>query len=90
MPYDNRGKVSLWKRDPNAPPKAPALKGVAVAHRNIREGDEVEIALWRNESDNPKAPMMTGKLSDPYKPKQQAPAQYNTPTPEPFDDEIPF
>jgi hypothetical protein len=65
MEYDNRGKVSLWrnsKRQEN--PNAPAYKGVIVAHRDIREGEELDLALWPNDSDNPRAPQVTGKVSD--------------------------
>lgn len=68
--YDNRGSVALWKPTTDNP-KAPAAKGTVVAHRDIREGEEVEIALWRFQSDNPNAPLMKGKISD--KRQQQAP-----------------
>lgn len=61
--HDNRGQVSLWKPKSDNP-KAPSYSGVAVAHRDIKEGEEVSIALWPNQSDNPKAPKVTGKLSD--------------------------
>ena len=93
MSYDNRGKVSLWKKDQNAPEKAPILRGTVVAPRNIREGEEMEIALWKNDSSNPKAPALTGKLSDKFKP--DAPQQSDNvarPEPEaaPYDEEIPF
>lgn len=68
--YDNRGNVSLWKPKSDNP-KAPAYSGVAIAHRDIREGEEIAIALWANHSDNEKAPKVTGKLSD-RQPKQDA------------------
>ena len=64
--YDNRGKVSLWKPDSDNP-KAPALSGPVIAHRDIKEGEEVYLSLWKNDSDNPKAPKVTGKLGDKFK-----------------------
>jgi len=57
------GNVSLWKSN-SENPKAPAAKGECIAHRDLKEGESVEIALWRNKSDNPKAPKMKGKISD--------------------------
>ena len=65
MAHDNRGKVSLWqnpKRKEN--PKAPSYTGKVIAHRRIEEGEEIELALWPNDSDNPSAPAVTGKIQD--------------------------
>lgn len=81
--YDNRGQVSLWKPESDNP-KAPAYRGTVIAHRDIREGEEIEIALWPNHSDNPKAPKVRGKVSDKYRPEQQPDAAPD------FDDDIPF
>jgi len=61
--FDNRGQISLWKPKSDNP-KAPSYSGVAVAHRDIKEGEEVAIALWPNKSENERAPLVTGKLSD--------------------------
>lgn len=81
--HDNRGKISLWK--PNSDnPKAPQARGKVVAHRDIKEGEELDIALWRNKSDNEKAPVMTGKLSD----KQESGGKHSGS--EPDDSEPPF
>lgn len=87
--YDNRGQVSLWKPDSDNP-KAPAYRGVVVAHRDIREGEELELALWPNRSDNPKAPKVTGKLSDKYQPEQRQETSAPAAADDEFDDEIPF
>ena len=88
--YDNKGKVSLWKRNSDNP-KAPSYSGDVVAHRDIRAGEVLDLALWPNQSENPKAPQVTGKLGDkqvregvaPAKPKSQQGV-------EPFEDDIPF
>lgn len=87
--YDNRGQVALWNPKSDNP-NAPAAKGTVVAHRDIREGEEVEIALWRFTSDNPNAPLMKGKISD--KRQQQAPQGAPQAAGEDFDDtdSIPF
>ena len=71
--YDNRGKIALWK------PKAqnensPALQGNVTAHRDIREGEELNIVLWENKSQNSRAPILTGKLQDQQSP-QRTPRQ---------------
>jgi hypothetical protein len=86
--FDNRGQVSVWKGD-GSNPKAPILKGTAVAHRNIREGEELDIAFWKNESDNPKAPTLRGKLGDKYKKEPQRGGYTDDPG-IPFDDSLPF
>ena len=71
MDYDNKGTVALWKNDKKGNDKAPAAKGHVYAHRDIRSGEKIELALWRNDNSNPNAPMMTGKLSDPREPVNQ-------------------
>lgn len=65
MSYDDRGKVSLWKNDTQGNDKAPVAKGTVVAHRDIKEGERLNIALWKSDNQNPKAPSMTGRISDP-------------------------
>ncbi len=64
--YDNRGQAQLWsnKEGVQKNEKAPRWKGTFVAHRDIKEGEEVDIAMWANDSDNPRAPVMKGKISD--------------------------
>jgi len=66
------GNVSLWKGDGG---KSPVLKGNFVAHRNIMAGEEIDIALWRNSSNNDKAPHLTGKVQDKWVPKQKSGTQ---------------
>jgi hypothetical protein len=62
--YDNKGKSALWSNDKNGNEKAPDLKGHIYAHRDIAAGEMIELALWRNISDNPKAPSLRGMVSD--------------------------
>ncbi len=67
--YDDRGKVSIWKNESDNP-KAPKWSGSIIAHRNIREGEEIRIALWsaegnpKHENHNARAPWLRGKVSD--------------------------
>ena len=63
MEYDNRGKVSLWKRDKGG--SNPILTGKVVAHRDIKEGETIDIALWKRDSAG-NQPVMTGKIQDVY------------------------
>ena len=94
MSYDNTGKVSLWKKDDDAKESAPLLKGPVYAHRDIAKGEKLDLSLWKNDSDNPDAPLLTGKLADPYKrpdgnqdaSRQEAPEQQK----DFADDDIPF
>lgn len=65
--YDNTGKVSMWANPKyEAGGRQPRMKGKIFAHRDYAAGEEIEISLWDNNSENPKAPAMTGKLSDKY------------------------
>jgi len=91
MDYDNKGQVALWKNKTDNE-KAPNAKGHFFAHRDIKEGEKVDLALWKNVSDNDNAPVMKGKISDEMQKsvgssdsakRQPAPA-------EDFDDDIPF
>lgn len=84
--YDNRGQISLWKNE-STNQSAPQAKGTFIAHRNIKEGEEIQVALWRERNSNPNAPMMRGKISDKYQPGQQS---SSPPPPDNFDDDIPF
>lgn len=83
--YDNTGQVALWGKKPEDSEKAPDAKGHFYAHRDIKKGEKVQVALWRNESDNPKAPKMKGKVSDAQ--HQQNNDGY---TPPADDSDIPF
>ena len=65
--YDNRGKVAIWKHlNQSNNLSAPILKGTIYAHRDIREGEEIEVSLWKFDSANPKAPVLTGEIQDKY------------------------
>jgi hypothetical protein len=63
MEYDNRGKVSLWKNDRGG--SGPILSGKVVAHRDIKEGETIDIALWKRDAAG-NQPVMTGKIQDVY------------------------
>lgn len=65
MEYDNKGQVAMWKSNSNNE-RAPALRGTAVAHRDIKAGEVLDIAVWKTDSENERAPVLKGKMSDPY------------------------
>ena len=65
MEYDNKGKVSLWKTD-SQHPKAPVLSGKAVAHRDIKAGETLDISLWKNENSSNNQPIMRGEIKDVF------------------------
>jgi hypothetical protein len=88
--FDNTGKASAWRPKKQGAP----ISIKCFAHRDLRKGEEFEVALWDNESDNPKAPFKTGKVQDKWKPPQDnmhrgaQPGQTES-TPD-FNDDIPF
>ena len=65
--YDNTGKAKTWWTKKGNQP----YKIICYAHRNIREGEEFEVALWPTDGENPKAPKLTGVVQDKFVPKQQ-------------------
>ena len=65
--YDNRGKVAIWKHlNQSNNLSAPILKGTIYAHRDIKEGERLDISLWRSESSSNNAPVLTGKIQDKF------------------------
>jgi len=66
--FDNRGQVSLWKPESDNP-NAPVLSGTYVAHRDIKEGESLDISLWRSTSAHERAPALTGKVTDKWEAK---------------------
>ena len=81
MEYDNRGKVSLWKTD-SQNPKAPVLSGKVVAHRDIKEGETLDLSLWKNKNSG-NQPIMRGEMKDVF--NSSAPAASGI-----EDDDLPF
>jgi hypothetical protein len=59
-----------------------------IAYRDIREGEEIELAFWRSASDNDRAPVLKGKATDKFVKDGGAPASTPSPTFDPND--IPF
>lgn len=65
--YDNRGKIALWKNlNPSNNRSAPVAKGHFYAHRDIAEGERIDVSLWKESSQNANAPVMKGKIQDKY------------------------
>jgi len=81
MTYDNRGQVSLWKNEGGE--RAPVLSGKIVAHRDIKEGETIDISLWKQESSG-NQPVLKGKVSDVYNGKS-APTEARD-----LSDDLPF
>jgi len=77
--YDNRGQISLWLNEKyEVGGKYPKYKGSVI----LMDGSSREVALWENDSDNPKAPALKGKHEEKKERAEDAP--------ETLDDEIPF
>ena len=67
--YDNTGKAKTWwnRKGPKQP-----YTIICYAHKDIRAGEEFEVALWPTDGENPKAPKLTGVVQDKFVPKQQS------------------
>jgi len=73
--YDNKGTISLWPNENyQAGGKYPRFKGSAYAHRDIKAGEQIDVAVWDGKSENPKAPVLQGTVSDKYVADGGAPA----------------
>lgn len=50
--YDNTGTAALWSNEKyEAGGSHPRLKGSFYAHRDIKQGEQVDIALWDGNSE---------------------------------------
>lgn len=89
--YDNKGQVSFWKNENYSPSnKQPQWRGTFIVGEDFVAGDTVEISLWPNVSDNPRAPGLKGKGQRPnpkYAQKNNSAQAYVA---QPVEDEIPF
>tara|TARA_R110000803_G_scaffold133423_3_gene200587 strand:- start:1989 stop:2249 length:261 start_codon:yes stop_codon:yes gene_type:complete len=86
MQYDNRGQVSMWKSDRA---NGPTLSGKVVAHRDIKEGETLDIALWRQDASG-NQPIMKGKINDVWASNQPAPAKTTQLAGKEVYDDVPF
>lgn len=99
MPYEKKaGDAVAWNpRKENHP-----LSIKCTAHRDLREGEEFEVAVWRNrDKSSEKAPDFSGHVQDKYVPqtghmsraeynRTQGPKQAGTVAADAFEDDIPF
>ncbi len=81
--FNNLGQAALWKSKGDNP-KAPVLKGNFIAHRNIRAGEEVDLAFWENENQTKNAPALKGKCSDKFVPEASSPPNQDFPDDNPW------
>lgn len=73
MKYEPKpGDCSAFKNDKKGSDKAPDFKGYVMAHRDIKAGEKIELALWERKGTNG-GWFYSGKISDP-RPKQEQPA----------------
>lgn len=56
--FKDVGDISLWNNNRGTSEKSPTLTGDVEI-----EGRKYRVALWNNQSDNPKAPRLKGKIS---------------------------
>ena len=63
------GDVSAFRNDKKGNEKAPDFKGYLVAHRDVKAGEKIELALWERRGKQGGF-FYSGKVSDP-RPKQE-------------------
>ena len=102
MAYEGKpGRGGVWNND-STNSQAPLFKGHFLAHRDIKAGERVDLALFNNDSANAQAPVYDVKVQDPWvkgeqrEQRVQQARQVVQPRPAPvdaaedFDDDIPF
>jgi len=76
MAYENKpGDISIF-RNKSDNDKAPTMTGYALAHRDIRKGEKIEVAVWKRDPKSGGDSFLSGLISDPYE------AQSNGPPPQ--------
>ena len=86
MAYEPKpGDGSLFKNDYKDSDKKPDATGYIIAHRDIREGEKLNLAAWTK--DGGRGRFQSLRLSD-VRTRQEPVADYGSN--EPIDDEIPF
>ncbi|SEI12476.1 hypothetical protein SAMN05216228_102484 [Rhizobium tibeticum] len=63
MPYDAKpGEVSLFENEKMGRESAPDHQGYVVAHRDIKAGEKLSIALWAGKPNSARS--FSGKIAD--------------------------
>jgi hypothetical protein len=56
MPYEPKpGEVCLFENEKAGHERAPDHRGYIVAHRDIKAGEKISIALWKGNPDSPRS-----------------------------------
>jgi uncharacterized protein (DUF736 family) len=72
LAYETKnGDSAIFKNDKRGNEKAPDMRGYVVAHRDIKAGEKIELAMWKRD-DKDGGWFYSGKISDP-RPKKEAP-----------------
>lgn len=85
-PKDGTG--GLWKNQNASSDNHPAAKGYIIAHRDIKQGERLDLAAW-TKTDRNGNKWQSLKMEDEYKKPEQASEQPGQ-GPADLSDEIPF
>ncbi len=81
--YDNTGRAAAWR--PKSADHPLSVK--CHAHRDIRKGEEFEVAIWKaKDKRSERSPDYTGKVQDKFVPRGSHEPQQR----QDFSDDIPF
>jgi hypothetical protein len=86
MAYESKpGDAVAWPKDKDASEKAPDFKGSFIAHRDIKAGEKISLALWKK--DKGRGEFLSGKVED-FRTKPAEMVRGGGASP--MDDDIPF
>jgi len=74
MAYEPKnGDAAIFPNDKRGNEKAPDMRGYVLAHRDLKAGEKVELAMWKRDGSN--GGFYSGKISDPRKKAESADAR---------------
>lgn len=63
MAYESKpGDAVAWAKDATANEKAPDYKGSIIAHRDIKKGERISLALWLKDAG--RGAFLSGRVED--------------------------
>lgn len=81
------GQGGLFKNDRKTEDKHPTMKGYVIAHRDIKDGERLDLAAWTKDGKDGK--FFSLRMSDSNRPDEPATTRDDAPS-NPDEDPIPF
>jgi len=88
MPYEPKpGQGALFKNNHKTQDNHPGMTGYVIAHRQIKEGEKLNLASWKKEGQS--GVFLSLKMSD-VRGQEAAPERDERPAPEPRNQDSDF